>query len=370
MKISKICVILFIVSCLMLTAGSLNAVTLDTSKNEDIVDISSFAMNSKQEMFLLSFKLRKVFKFNADGTYVKSFCRHGEGPGEINRVLSISINPHNDDLYLPEYYSGTGKITIYDSDGNYKDLMKFGKQKVNLDRVKKLTFNKSGSFYITTNQRVDWKPAGKFFITQDEIAVKSYDKNRKFIAPIYTTKLPGELAHAVRYGGPSILFKPDVIVRQYLEDGVAIGHTDENTIHFYNNKGKKTNSVKLNLQREKLSDDEFKARKKMSLEYFQPGSRMQYLAKNMIKLEFKPSYGTFYFTEKYIVVVKDKERNASEEVAGSILLFFDFKGKKIGEQELKGFVAGIFGNAILTVTSAPDGNNIYKAESVNMKLLK
>jgi hypothetical protein len=75
-------------------------------------------------MFLLSFKLHQIFKFNSKGKYIKTFCRKGQGPGEINRVFKIFINSQNNYLYLPEFFSGVGKVTIYNSNGYLYRIVK------------------------------------------------------------------------------------------------------------------------------------------------------------------------------------------------------------------------------------------------------
>jgi hypothetical protein len=76
--------------------GTDRVITLKTGDLDDVLEISSFLMNSKGEIFLFSHRMLKVFKFKPDGTFEKSFCQKGEGPGEIRRVFFMFHNPVND----------------------------------------------------------------------------------------------------------------------------------------------------------------------------------------------------------------------------------------------------------------------------------
>ena len=96
--------ILLLLFCFPLL-GTDRVITLKTENLDDVIGIYSFLRNSKGEIFLFSHRMSKIFKFKPDGSFEKSFCQKGEGPGEIRRVFSMSHNPVNDYLYLPEYYS-------------------------------------------------------------------------------------------------------------------------------------------------------------------------------------------------------------------------------------------------------------------------
>lgn len=336
---------LLVIFCFTLR-GKAGTITLKTGHMDDVIGISSFIMNGKGEIFLYSFRLLRIFKFKTDGSFEKSFCRKGEGPGEINRVFRMYHNPVNDCLYLPEYYSmAKGKISIYDSNGNFKGLLKPEISLTHMDRISKIIFLNDGSYIIVTGERVGWKPAGKFFLTQDEFWVRYFSKDDKLVSDIFKTKMIRELSNAVRYGGPSVLFKPSIIVKKMPgEDYFAVSKTDENYIYIYNKNGGKTKNIKLDIGLEKLTDEEFNEAKKNLLSQYKgkTDSRMFYLAENMIKLEYKPIYWNQFLTPEYIILEKTDTRDNDGYVKTSKLIFFDWQGKKKGEKIVEGYLMDMY----------------------------
>lgn len=340
-------------------------ITLDVEEPGDVIAISSFEMNSRNEFFLYSNKLFKVFKFKPDGSFEKHFCRTGDGPGEVRRVLWMFLNPANDCLYLPEYASpGKGRVTIYDSSGTYKGLLKPELPQAYMDRIFKLLFLKNSSYFLVTSKRVDWKPAGKFFVTQQERQVKYFDSGNKLKADIFKTVDPGELSHAKGWGGPNVFFKPETLVKLTPEEQVAIVKTDNNTIDIYDRRGKKVNTVTLEIERQKLSDKEFNKVKVGYVEWFKTRSdaRMVMLAKNMIQLEYKPFFSDFHFTPTRIVLPKTSKQDADGYTLETRLLLFDRSGKRVGEKIVSGRVLNIRDGLIFIKSYDEEGGEHFRIE--------
>ncbi len=344
-------------------------VVLNTSNNDKIVGITSFVMNSKNEMFLLSFKLRQIFKFNSKGAYIKTFCRKGQGPGEINRVFKIFINPQNNYLYLPEFFSGTGKVTIYDSNGTYMGLLKIKGTNINLDTIESLSFSNDSEMFIMTNKRVGWKSVGDLYITQEETNIKSFDKNGKFINNVFTIKIDGELSNKMGFGGPNILFKPHIIMRKIQSNHIMIAKSDESVINIYSKFGKITKSIKLNLSKNKLSKSEFIKHKKLLISHFTPESRMHYLAKHMIKRKYKSIYDNIFILDDKIILSQNFKIDNNGNVQKTKLQIYNLRGKKIGEQFLNGQVIAITNNLLLKINSDSDDNKIFSTKSFAIKNL-
>ena len=346
-------------------AGIDNVLTLKTENMDEVIGIRSFLMNTKGEIFLYSSQMARIFKFKPDGTFEKSFCREGAGPGEIQRVFWMFHNPQNDYLYLPEYYSsGKGRITIYDSDGNYRGLLTPKISINHMNKVSKLMFLKDGSYYLITQERVGWEPVGSLFKTQDEVWVRYFDPVGKMVSDIFKTTVDDELSNAVRYGGPQILFKPSLLVKQTPDNCVAITKTDENIITVYNAEGKKVRTVTLDIPREKLTDTEFEAAKKQLVKILERSDgRMQELGKKMIKLEYKPFYHTCYLVPQYILLSKILKTDDYGYTKETQLIFFDWQGKKKGEKVIQGAVYGIKNGQVFIVSFDDEGNEYFRIES-------
>ena len=362
-------VFLLFLACILLP-GTNDVITLKTENMDEVVGISSFLMNTKGEIFLFSSQVSKVFKFRSDGTFDKSFCRRGEGPGEVNRVFSMFSNPVNDYLYLPEYVSGgKGRITMYDSDGHYQGLLTPDVSREHLDRVWKIIFLKDGSYILITNERVDWEPVGKFFITRNEIWARYFKPDGQLISSLYKTKTIDELSHAPRYGGPQILFKPTVFIKLTPDEEIAVSKNDENEISIYDIAGKKIRTITLDIPREKLSNAEFQEAKKGLIKAFEKeaGSRMHYLAKNMIKLDFKPIYWGQFLISDYVILARLEGQDDYGFPKKTRLLLFTWEGKKVGEKVFPGAVYGIKNGRVFIVTFDDEGNEHFKIQSNSLK---
>lgn len=344
--------------------GTDQVITLKTGNLDDVLEISSFLMNSKGEIFLFSDRMSRVFKFKPDGTFEKSFCQKGEGPGEINRVFYMFYNPVNNCLYLPEFYSmAKGKITIYDSDGNYKGLLKPDISLNHMDRVWEIAFRKDGTYYIVTRERVGWEPVGKLFKTQREIRVRYFNREGQLISDIFKTTEDGELSHAVQWGGPSILFAPSIIVKLTPDEQIAVARDDNNKIPIYNTRGEKVKTITLDIPRKKLTDEEFNRAKEDLINLMKKrDSRMVKLAREMIRMEYKPFYQTFFLTPGYIVLSKGLERDKSDNTLKTRLIVFNWKGEKQGEKVIEGWAMNVTKDRIFVKYYDDEENEYFRIE--------
>ncbi len=341
-----------------------NVLSLKTAQLDEIVDISSFLRNSRGEVFLFSRSQGKIFKFKPDGTFEKSFCGFGEGPGEICRVFSMFHNPVNDFLYLPEYVSNRGKITVYDSSGKFQGLLNVELSLKKKDSVSQILFLNDGTFFIVSEVRVNWKPLGKFFITQDEYKIEYFDKDGYLLAEIYKTILDEELSSGVGWGGPRIFFLPSIVVGLTPEGNIALAKNDENTVAIYNRQGKAIETVTLEINREKLSDKMFNKTRERTLENWKgkEDERMINLVKHMIKLDFKPIYSGFYLAGNRIILSRALEWDDSGYIKKSKLIFFDKKGKKEAEKIIDGDVSRIENKSLFIVSWDSEGNEYFRIE--------
>jgi hypothetical protein len=346
-------------------SGENKVITLKTKDMDDVIGISSFLMNGKGEIFLFSSRMSRIFKFKPDGTFEKKFCQRGEGPGEITRVFYMYHHPKNDCLYLPEFSSmGKGRVTIYDSDGNYKGLLKPEISRTHMDRIAQIAFLKDGSYFIVTHERVGWKPVGKLFKTQKEVRVRYFNEKGQFAADIFKTIDDGELSQAVRWGGPGILFAPHTLVKLTPDEQIAVSKNDNNEISIYNARGEKVKTIKLDISREKLSNEEFNKEKEILVDYFKRGSdsRMLMLAKKMIKLEYKPFYRTFFLTPGYIIlstIIKEDESGYPQK---DKLIFFAWKGEKKGENVFDGIVMNVSNDKVFIKSYGEEGDESFRIE--------
>jgi hypothetical protein len=82
-----------------------------------ISNIWGFDVNSAGEIFIFKSPLGQgdfIYKFDPVGRFVSSFCRKGEGPGELQVPVFNKLSPH-DELFIPD--SGKRKMFVFDGEG-------------------------------------------------------------------------------------------------------------------------------------------------------------------------------------------------------------------------------------------------------------
>lgn len=355
-------VVMFFFLSFFLYSGD-EPLTLSTENLDGIINITSFFSNNNGEIFLFSSTEGKIFKFKPNGLFEKSFCRLGQGPGEIQRVLFMYHNLENDFLYLPEYFSGQKRVTIFDSDGNYQGNLKISLPASLMDKIWHLSFLEDGSFYLMLQDRIGWKPAGKLFTTQDKIDVKYFNQKDEFIADIFTITMDNEMSSGPGWGGPQILFKPSILMRLAPEGHIVIAKTDDNSLIVFDKNGNKLRTIKLEISREKLSEQEFR-RERDKIIGLMRDARMKFLARKMIKLDYKPIYSNVFSGKKYIILLKIIERDENYYVTKSELILFDWNGKKLGRKIVNGAAMNIQNGKMYIKTVDSDGEEYFRIESI------
>lgn len=339
-------------------------ITLKTSDLQECLEVFSFIQNTKGEFFLFSRKTLKIFKFDAQGNFVKSFCRAGEGPGEVKRVLTMSHNPANDFLYLPEYASGIGRISTFDSEGNFKGYMNIPLTHEQKDNILRFFFLNDGSYYVSLSERINWKPHGDLYLTEDRLTVYCIAQDGKTKTEIFQAIQNNELSNQPRYGGPNILFQSSILVRLTPEGHICVTKNDQNELKIYDRSGKRVKTITLDIQPVPLDEKEFEKAREELVGYFKEGDRMQWLAKHMIKLKYKPIYHNLFVRENDYVLSQITQEDEDGYPRASSLAFFDHQGKKISEKKVPGYVLSLDEKNLFIKEYDDEGNERFRLEQL------
>jgi hypothetical protein len=73
-------------------------------------------------IFIASSRQHKIFKFDPDGTLIKSFGRKGQGPGDFNMPGDLSIL--DDRLLVVGEYALGHRISLFDLEGKFQKILK------------------------------------------------------------------------------------------------------------------------------------------------------------------------------------------------------------------------------------------------------
>lgn len=85
--------------------------------------ISNFTVARDGSLFVTSLRQDKVYKFDKDGDFVKTFGQKGQGPGDLQEPRDLSIL---DDKYLVVRESSTGRISLFDLEGKFVKIIQVG----------------------------------------------------------------------------------------------------------------------------------------------------------------------------------------------------------------------------------------------------
>lgn len=343
-------------------SGFTETIRLNTADLDECIAISTFLTNTKGEIFLYSNRTFKIFKFNKNGEFEKSFCRYGIGPAEVKRALWMYHNPANDFLYLPEVSSSIFRINVFDSDGNFKNYQDIEIPPTLKDNIIRMIFLDDGSFYAMISERIDVEPYMGIYLTRDKYSLLYFDKNGKLKAKIFELIKNDEMSSGPGWGGPGILFRPYIITRSTPEGNVCIAKSDENILNFYDKTGVKQRTINLEIERELLSDSEFKEAKSEAIKLLGKDLRMQDLAKKMIKLKYKPIYNTLWVVKDRYVISQQKKESPLGFTKETMLTIFDKNGKKAATKTVKGFLMSIAVNRMYVKEYDEDTNEFFRIE--------
>ena len=99
-----------------------SAFSIDTEKEEmldiGLVGIETFDVDSEENIYLMQWETSEnyIFKFDSEGNFLASFCRRGQGPGEIEYGGTLLINPQGEIIAKDV---SKRKFILYDRDGNF-----------------------------------------------------------------------------------------------------------------------------------------------------------------------------------------------------------------------------------------------------------
>jgi hypothetical protein len=79
-------------------------------------EVSNFVVDDKGTIYALDFKDRKIKVYEADGRFVRSFGKQGQGPGELDMPAGIHLTPDNE-LIVED--ATARKLVYFGLDGTY-----------------------------------------------------------------------------------------------------------------------------------------------------------------------------------------------------------------------------------------------------------
>lgn len=194
-----------------------------------------FAFLPDGSFFRSASKAHKIYKFSDNGDILFEFGQEGQGPGDINNPLELSIL--DEQYLLVRELASQRRISIFDLNGEFYKLIKlpyavFGCTALKENKIAILTKN-----YITENNFSieNFTVFIRDISSGDEIKIASFQQKSK--------------KTVFRYAN----FYEEVYVLRLKDGNFVIAFSGSPEISIYSAKGKKLYSFQTNLEREKIT---------------------------------------------------------------------------------------------------------------------
>lgn len=192
--------------------------------------IRSVDVSEDDKIYILDYKRAHVKVFDRDGKYVMTIGRLGQGPGELNRPMTISLNQK--ELMVHEF----GRFSLFSLDGEFLR---------HLSAKESLSFNaridSQGNIVLTEGIRDPDNP---------RYQVKKFDNDMNLVAEIDSSPLPDPQR-----------FNPFMAVGHWLidkDDNIVFGYPETYEIKVYDPSGQLIKKITKKYDPVDITEDEKK----------------------------------------------------------------------------------------------------------------
>ena len=288
-------------------------------------EITSFALDSKGNIFLLNPRRSDffIFKFDKSGNYVKCFGRKGQGPGEIQRAFFICVDA---DERIVTTDLAALKVVIFDNDGELCDEFSLPLQMSAVLPLRK-------GNYLAVRRVMDrsgWQPAYGF-------ALSIFDSELSEITELDRQR-PSSFQTENKFIGTYMTFNWEVF-----SDHIYVGNEVRGyEIWVFDLKGNLVKKIK----KEYIPVDTSEEYKKAFLDRYK--DNVSYTSR-IIFPEHLPPYNYFFISDEgwLFVMTYEKGDNADEYIFDIFNPEGIFVGRKSLSFQVTGASRGLFKSAII-----------------------
>jgi hypothetical protein len=196
--------------------GEFEYISLETSKESIFGEIKKLIVYD-DKYYILDNKLRRIFVFQHDGTFVHTIGRIGQGPGEYTHIEDFQIDEVNSRIIILGYPS---ILYFYDFDGNFIE-----QKLLMLSPMWSMCCYRGGLVLSNNHQSFEQKEEPLIFIYDWNFNLKS-EIGKVFLGNI----LPPFISHPFLKDGEKIAYFDNVNSSIYLID--LANPADTKTIKF------------------------------------------------------------------------------------------------------------------------------------------
>jgi hypothetical protein len=262
--------------------------SIDTEEEKklaiNLVDIENFDVDDEGNIFLIQWQSKEnyIYSFDKDGNFIKSFCRKGQGPGELEWGGAVYVTPQNE-IYAKD--PSETKYLLFEKSGDY---------------IKDVALPKHISLLPLKNNKylVDWQDhLPDHFV--NHVGIASF--NAKDLKELSSFRWANPMTGRIEVNGSRMFFTAS-------NDFVFIGHAgNDYEIHAYNLDGKLQRKIRKDFSPIDVSE-------KYKREYFERFKPNDPIRKNYYFTKSWPSYRNIFADDVgrlYVMTYEDGDEKDS-----------------------------------------------------------
>jgi hypothetical protein len=300
---------------------------------------STVSCDPEGDIYVVDSGAKNIKKFDAQGKFLKTIGREGQGPGEFDSPYYSTFAGNR----LIVWDSGSRRLSSFTPDGDFVDSVNIA---YNEGWVRGLRGLSSGEVVVEMEKSYRREPD-----KPQECRIDLYSTELKFIRTIYKRELwRKKYIRTKEYGTTTLYFPYSADVRwDVLPDGrIVIGYSSKYELEIFDRSGNNISSISHTYDPVDVTE---KDRREYfdSVEFYRMGERLkdppEYITKYTEFPKHKPVYKNLLTDSEGNIWVVLNRKNQDED--GKIFDVFDRTGKFVSRVFLEGD------------TAFPDNRNAY-----------
>jgi hypothetical protein len=299
-----------------------------------LTDIRHFDIDSEGKIFITNPKAKEnyIFILNRDGSLVSVFGSSGQGPGELQSPLELSISKQ-DEVFITD----RGKVVVFSNTGQFREDFR-----IDSEYQKIIPLNRERYLAIAVKLNEDLSQNFQVLLcssemeelkTLDSSIIESFQKATK------------------------VNIIPTLVHWEKSDSHIYTGHTDEYEIRVFDFDGQLLRSIKKEYEAVSLSDED-RERYEKNLQRYPPELRESFFIPDTF-----PPFRDIVALGDETLLIQTYERPNEES---SVYDIFDTNGDFMGITELEGYQVKFKGDRLYCLKQKESG---YK-ELVVYKLIR
>lgn len=218
----------------------------ETKYGNPVGKMKSIAVNNNGELFIGNYGNYKIYKFDANGNFIKEFGKEGGKKGEFLYRPTLHGILDNKYVFASDHQ---GRIQFFDLDGDFVKMVKLDYMPLQIVPLKNNKIAIAG--HVPYNGNTKYIVSIKDIDTGEEKIVDSYFNSLIKLKPITIKTKEGGM-----FGFSPAGLTDKTILERTTDGNLVVSHNVESKVNIYTPEGNKIKTINLELSATKTSAEE------------------------------------------------------------------------------------------------------------------